>query len=629
MNWHRAPSRLFFAVAVWSCIAANPFFSLPDWYAISALRASESMLASSAGGTSNVATATDTVDFQLEFYQGLVNQRVPPSIAALMTADTVVISEDDERIHFVQTMIGGGKRDVEVTLTQTEAGENQQVPFALDDGSFALAESINISATADGYRTGAKFYIPAASIPPDDLLKSKALGRNESWWFGLLGIHNAWAQGGGSGLTVGYSDSFSGPGPAVSSSSSPSMQSLVQDAGKAISDQGNNLAKAARDVSDALRPVQETAKTVWQNRADMVKNAAQVMEQGAKVLKALKEDDAMRKRLRALRDCAENPTAPTAKDAQKNDPNYRKATTDTIKDAERNLRVNTTIRVIASTGNAIASTLLKATGSKGLSKGTSILQKVEDSLLKHVAEEYIMKDAGKGVVPCEPDCGDDGYNPPVTSAPDASQGSLNCEQPAPKEMVCRAGPAHTSGSEPRQPAPGPVCGVLKHAEFTYKVSSATSGCSAVGCFADTNAAYYSGTADLVPDGGYGYDGKGRGSYHETDAGQNTSIVCSLGTHSSSNFGSGTVYLHTWGYDDGPMPTDDSMVEVLLGYQMNHEEQSSGCGDAQSASSQAQTGDDEAQVGCEFHGVDLTRPGFYRTFRNGDPQNGICTMQLTR
>jgi hypothetical protein len=77
----------------------------------------------------------------------------------------------------------------------------------------------------------------------------------------------------------------------------------------------------------------------------MVKNAAQVIEQGAKVLKALKEDHAMRKRLRALRDCAENPTAPTAKDAQKNDPNYRRATTDTIKDAERNPRVNTTIRV--------------------------------------------------------------------------------------------------------------------------------------------------------------------------------------------------------------------------------------------------------------------------------------------
>ena len=59
---------------------------------------------------------------------------------------------------------------------------------ALGPGSFALAESINISATADGYRTGAKFYIPAASIPPDDLLKSKTLGRNEPWWFGLLGI---------------------------------------------------------------------------------------------------------------------------------------------------------------------------------------------------------------------------------------------------------------------------------------------------------------------------------------------------------------------------------------------------------------------------------------------------------
>lgn len=619
---------LILACVVLSAMGARSVLPLMSLRAISVVHAAEPNTAVSSGKTAAVAAETTASNFQLMFYNGLVKHGVPPSVAALMTADTEILSEDDKHVHFVQTMVGGGKRDVKITLTPTEPGKNQQAPIALDDGSFVLAESISTSGTAGGYRMSATFFIPAASLPPDDKLKQGKLGGNGPWWLGLIGIQNAWAQGGGSGLTVGIGDSFSGTGPAASSTSGPSMQTVVQDASKAISDQGINLVKAAQEVAQSMEPKLEGPKTLWQSRADMVKNAAKVFDQGYKAYKTLKDDDAMRKKLRALKDCAEHPTAPTAKDAQKNDPYYRKATTEAIENAERSLKVNTTIKIIASTGNAIASTVLGSAGSKGLSKAVSILDKVEDKLLQHVADEYIMKDAGKGVVPCEPDCGD-GYSPPVAGSQDAGQGSLSCQQPAPEELTCRAGPAHTPGPPPKPPAPRAVCGPLKHAEITFKFSSATSGCSAVGCFADTNTAYYSGDAGLTTAGAYGYEGKGRGSYRETDAGQNSSKVCSLGTHSSSNFGSGTVILHTSGYDDGPMPTDDSLVEVLLGYQFNHEEHTSGCDSNTSYSVQAAPGDAEPHVSCEFHGVDLTRPGFYRAFKGGDPQSGVCTILLSR
>jgi hypothetical protein len=194
----------------------------------------------------------------------------------------------------------------------------------------------------------------------------------------------------------------------------------------------------------------------------------------------------MRQRLRALKDCAENPTR-ADRERQRNDPNYRRATTEVIEDAERNLKLNTTIR----------SSLQPATPSppcccSAKSKPVSLLGKLEEKLLQHVAEEYIMKDAGKGVVPCKPDCGPV-YSPAPPTEQEASYppAEMSCEQPQPEQLVCAAAPAsHTPG--PSRPATPPPADLRRadHAQFTYTYTLVDSGCSSFGCSTSTVERFY-------------------------------------------------------------------------------------------------------------------------------------------
>jgi hypothetical protein len=585
---------------------------------------------------------TSAAEIQVMFYEGLIERGVPAALAALLTADTQILSEDDNHIRFVQTMIGEGKREVEIAFRAAEPGTAERVAMTLDDGSLVLAESIDVTGPADRYKTNIAVFIPAESVPPE-LQKQPDLGQDRSGWLDWIGIRHALAQAPGSGLTATFSDTFSSSAP--TSTSGSGMQSLVQAAEKAISDQTSEFVKTAQDVASAIKPKVEGPKTLLQHRLDLVKAGAKVLEHGGKVYKSLKEDDAMRQRLRALKDCAENPTEPTARDARKNDPNYRRATTEAIEDAERNLKLNTTIRIVASTGNAIASVLLGSTKSKPV----SLLGKIEDKMLQHVAEEYIMKDAGKGVVPCKPDCGPV-YSPAPPTEQEASYppAEMSCEQPQPEQLACAAAPASTSSgsssagytpgpSRPATPPPAETCGVLTQAQFTYTYSLVNSGCSLLGCSTETEERFYTGSAALRPNGTAGYQGRGTGDYREVRHMEATGPVpCSWSRSSGQTVGSADLVVNayfsinnsgTGGYETSEMPEDTSVVEFITeGEGLYDEEHSSSACDPPS-SRDGNTG--AVGFDCHFYGVDLYRPGFYQTHKDGQPQSGICTLSLLR
>jgi hypothetical protein len=466
------------------------------------------------------AKVTSAAEIQLMFYEGLVKRGVPAGVAALITADTEILSEDASHIHFVQTMIGEGKRDVEIAFKAAEPGTTERVAMTLDDGRVALAETIDVSGPADGYRANAAIIIPAESVPAE-LQKPPELGQERRGWLEWIGIRNALAQATGSGLAATFSDAFSSSGS--TSTSGSGMQSLVRGAEQAFSGQTIDFVKTASDVASAIEPRVEGPKTQWQHRTDMVKAGAKVFEHGAKVYKTLKEDDAMRQRLRALKDCAENPTEPTARDAQRNDPNYRRATTEVIEDAERNLKLNTTIRVVASTN----SHRLRAAGFRKIKTGV-LLGKLEDKLLQHVAK-YIMKDAGK-VVPASRIA-----DSLLASAAHQRmyRGRNGCEQPCDSWSARPRPPATLRVPRDLPPPPAETCGVLTRAQFTYlRWSIPAARRLAVNQYCRR---FYAGSA-ATPGRNCGIPGQGTGHYRNQPYGGDRAGPCSWSRSSGQTAG---------------------------------------------------------------------------------------------
>jgi hypothetical protein len=176
-------------------------------------------------------------------------------------------------------MIGEGKRDVEIAFKAAEPGTTERVAMTLDDEG-RLAETIDVSGPADGYRANAAIFIPAECAPAS--CRTAGTGSERRGWLEWIGIRNA----------LRASD-WLGPGGDVqrrlssgsTSTSGSGMQSLVRGAEQAFSGQTIDFVKTASDVASAIEPGSRP-ETQWQHRTDMVK-AARKFEHGAKVYKTL------------------------------------------------------------------------------------------------------------------------------------------------------------------------------------------------------------------------------------------------------------------------------------------------------------------------------------------------------
>jgi hypothetical protein len=336
------------------------------------------------------------------------------------------------------------------------------------------------------------------------------------------------------------------------------------------------------------------------------------------------------------------------KRAQREDPNYQRATTDALADSRRNLTLNTALSALAATMNAAAGEMLKKASPTGatMAKGVSYFGKVEDKMLDHVADEYIMKDVGKGIVPCEPDCG------PVYQ-PEPPAEDLARYPPAEWSgsstgdgLVCQAAPVSSSPAAnfTRGPTPSPppnpaaaTCGVLTRASFTYLFERSGSACGFGGCQYDLEQAQFAGSAPLTVNGTKGYLGSGTGQYSGMDSHElKSTFSCSSKESRGTVQGKSDLIVNafasidnlvTGGIDTSAMPRDTSVIEVMFESHDLHQDNYSkdGCDKPESWSNNEAA----AGVGCYFYGADLRRPGFYTVHLNNDPSSGICTLRLSR
>jgi hypothetical protein len=267
-------------------------------------------------------------------------------------------------------------------------------------------------------------------------------------------------------------------------------------------------------------------------------------------------------------------------------------------------------------------------------------------MLERVADDYIMKDAGKGVVPCEPDCGP-AYQPPPAPEAFASYppAELSCNTTS-ESLSCEAAPASseanfTRGPPPPRPPPGPTCGVLTQAVATFRYTRTNGGCSAFACESQNEESEFTGSASLSPaisdNDTEGYEGVGIAQYRDSSDFEVTSnLRCSSSTNTGSTDGIADMFVHayfsidntvTGGPDTSAMPADTTVVEVTFDGHGLHQQNytKNGCDPPVSWS------DDEgaAGLGCFFYGVDLYRGGYYVVDMDGDPKSGVCTLQLSR
>jgi hypothetical protein len=593
-------------------------------------------------------------DVQRMTYDELVRRGVAREVAALATMDTQVVRNEPDHLQIVQTMIGGIRRELDVRLTPGSAGNTRRVPMKLDDGTVALGERVAMKRSDNGFSTSGTVYLPNAE-PSARLLERWGRPRKSNPWIEWLGIGTANAQG-IVGVAMSYGDSFVGSAGNAIGVPNLTVQGVVDVAKKVSSDPGvkdvQTVARVAEDIIDAMsgpEPVPEGPKTLWQTRAETMGTVAKVLKYGYKAYSIYKKDDARRSRLQALEDCARNPTNPLAKRAQREDPNYQRATTDVVDSARLNLTLNTGLVALTTLGNTVAGELLKkaspATGAI-MAKGVSYANSVEGTMLEHVADNYIMKDAGKGIVPCEPDCGPV-YRPEPPSQDLASyppaewSGSSSADG-----LVCTAAPAASSSAPSFTPGPLPApppdpssatCGPLKEASFSYLFHRESGGCDAVSCETDVQDVQFTGSVPLKANGAQGYVGIGKGEYSSLEVNETkTSVQCGAGVSRGTVQGRADMEVNalrtidnkvTGGVDTSAMPKDTSVVEALFESHNLHQDNYShqGC-----EKPEAWSNDEAADgLGCYFYGVDLYRPGFYVARANNDPAGGVCTLKLSR
>ena len=626
---------------------------------------------------------------------GPVPAEFPPVIAALLTSRTSVEQDSATSLRYVQSIDGGDRRNVSVVLTPVRSYQPppQTVPMKLDNGAAIYAQSVKLSTSSSGYTARLSYFIPATSLTLEQQASLGLAVIRPSLLDRLLGIGVAIATGELVGVQVEMLDSLGTEGTVAT----PGAGVRTVDEGymeaRAAHDalEAKGLAKADSVVSGSPKITPQEVESVAGSKVNLqqhfedvekmfehsqLQNERRVFEAAERLQKQLAEKRAAKELARnvaksaadvghvamtayeisqivekyrrrqayldALRKCAENPTSPTAKKAQHDDPRYRQATTGAIDDAARNLAVNAAMQLVSSTGNSIAATLL------GHKAGVpmAMLSAAEAHLLDHVADDYIMKDAGKGVVPCTPGCDDDLGNPasspPVSGASLASQGTLTCDQPAPGVLTCGPGPAYTTGPARKVSGPGPTCGPLKHADFSYSYRRTSSACNVTGCGDQSKRVSYAASAALRAVGSEGYDGQGAGSYHEFSVEQSrfpkVPAPCNWSHHHSSTDGRASMAVHarntidndvTGGYDTSDMPDDTSVVEILISRSYGSVDYHADCDGDKSTSNPPEPPGDGTDFDCHFYGVDLRKPGFYKAFKDGEPEAGVCTLTLSR
>lgn len=135
---------------------------------------------------------------------------------------------------------------------------------------------------------------------------------------------------------------------------------------------GSSSGTAARTAAGGARTVVRVAG----NTAAGVSSALTLADIEA-------DSERWRKRLRDLRECADNPTNPTARRARTEDPNYNRATRDRIRAGEMEEQFVTNTRRTALTLNTGAGFVFRLLGSAAI----GVMGEVEDSLLERSMEE--------------------------------------------------------------------------------------------------------------------------------------------------------------------------------------------------------------------------------------------------
>lgn len=580
-------------------------------------------------------------EVQRQFYEGLVKRGVDPAIAEVMTIDTEIIALEEERLHLVQTLISGGRREL-IVHRETPSDSGPLVPLMLDDGRVIRASGLSVGGVPDGYRMELGFLAPgdaAAKMGQADGLLPVPF----TWLTATLGIADARAQFSVPEIAISVIDGFNAPVQSSGAPPSTGPQNFADAAAEAITSPTGDLVEAASDVRDALQG-STTQTGVLGKIAEGAKSAAGVIKHAASTFKTYQEYKAKEAMLAAAYDCAENPTEPTAIDAMRSDPNYHRATTERIRSARNELKLHYAIKMFTSTTNQVASTLLDAQGTpagKAWGKAVGVIDKTEDMMLNHVEDEYILKDATKGVVPCRNTC-EPVYSPapPPEALASYPPASMSCDNPAPEQLVCSAGPPEpVSSSPPPPPAPppsAPTCGILTSAVFTYSYDYSASGCYSVACETTNNSIRFQGSAALTAAGTKGYDGRGGGNWQELYTSEtvlNLPVPCTRTSSVSRTAGAGELTVtarfsintpDVGGIDTGGMSADTSVVEIMLGGEVPYNSTYTGCEGVTSNAGLNSLGMD-----CHFYGVDLYRTGFYEVYKDGEPTAGVCTLSLSR
>ena len=86
---------------------------------------------------------------------------------------------------------------------------------------------------------------------------------------------------------------------------------------------------------------------------------------------------------------------------------------------------------------------------------------------------------------------------------------------------------------------------------------------------------------------------------------------------------------TGGYDTSDMPDDTSVVEILISRSYGSVDYHADCDGDKSTSNPPEPPGDGTDFDCHFYGVDLRKPGFYKAFKDGEPEAGVCTLTLSR
>ena len=140
---------------------------------------------------------TNEVEQSLQdvFYEDFVDQGFPEGLASLISSDFEVVSNNSTYQHYIQTLGGGGTRELiislrhvsDYTLPQTEE------PIILEDGTRFYVISKNVTTLADSYNVNMDFVIPVDSMSPE-LMQELGIETIQPVFFDwIFSIPDAWA----------------------------------------------------------------------------------------------------------------------------------------------------------------------------------------------------------------------------------------------------------------------------------------------------------------------------------------------------------------------------------------------------------------------------------------------------